>query len=359
ARRRPLAAHQCQSVGARPDGPGAGQRLRGPAARARRAATRAVPGDHRRRDHGRPAARAAHARAAAPPRLQAVDRRLRHRLLVAGVPQAARGRRAEDRQELRDGIGGRRRRRQDRALDHRVGAQPQPVGGGRGPGERAHLAAAGRARLRPGTGLLHRAPDARGPVRRLDRRLAGARRGDAAGFRLAAGGARLTRAPSLCGTGPRVRRFAAALGCALALQALGSAARADPGYYVVTVYDNAGQVNLDLRYWTVNLDNIPQVKWPELGLGYGVTSRWTTELYGSWIGSSQMPMQLNTWNWQNDLLLTQGDYPLDVALHTLLVRDARKADGYAIEWGPVLQTDVGRTQLNGNVFFEKGHDGFE
>lgn len=169
----------------------------------------------------------------------------------------------------------------------------------------------------------------------------------------------MTRAPSLCGTGPRVRRFAAALGCALALQALGSAARADPGYYVVTVYDNAGQVNLDLRYWTVNLDNIPQVKWPELGLGYGVTSRWTTELYGSWIGSSQMPMQLNTWNWQNDLLLTQGDYPLDVALHTLLVRDARKADGYAIEWGPVLQTDVGRTQLNGNVFFEKGHDGFE
>jgi hypothetical protein len=35
-----------------------------------------------------------------------------------------------------------------------------------------------------------------------------------------------------------------------ALLAVG-AARADPGYYVVTAYDNEGQRAVDLRYWSV------------------------------------------------------------------------------------------------------------
>jgi diguanylate cyclase (GGDEF)-like protein len=69
-------------------------------------------------------------------RLQAVDRRLRHRLFVAGLPEAAAGGRAQDRQELRDGMETRRRRREDRALDHRPGAQPGAERGGRGRRER-------------------------------------------------------------------------------------------------------------------------------------------------------------------------------------------------------------------------------
>jgi hypothetical protein len=131
-----------------------------------------------------------------------------------------------------------------------------------------------------------------------------------------------------------------------------SIAHADPGYYVVTVYDNSG-----LRYWTVRFPGKPQMIWPEIGLGYGVNSRWTTELFASFIGSSQMATQLSTWNWQNDVLLTQGEWPLDVAVHTNVARIADSDGSYAVEYGPVLQTDVGRTQLNGNVFFERGHAG--
>jgi hypothetical protein len=136
-----------------------------------------------------------------------------------------------------------------------------------------------------------------------------------------------------------------------------SAAFADPGYYVVTVYDNSGQGNIDLRYWTVRHPNTPQVIWPELGVGYGVNSRWYTELFASFIGSSQMATRLSTWNWQNDVLLTQGEWPLDVAVHTNVARVADSDGSYIVEIGPVLQTDVGRTQLNGNVFFERGHSG--
>lgn len=37
-----------------------------------------------------------------------------------------------------------------------------------------------------------------------------------------------------------------------------------------------------------------------------------------------------------------------------MVRPQNPAAGYAVEFGPVLQTDVGRTQLNVNVFLERG-----
>ena len=80
-------------------------------------------------------------------------------------------------------------------------------------------------------------------------------------------------------------------------------------------------------------------------------------LLGSFIGSSQMATRLSTWNWQNDVLLTQGEWPLDVAVHTNMARIANSDGAYALEIGPVLQTDIERTQLNGNVFFERGYAG--
>ena len=45
--------------------------------------------------------------------------------------------------------------------------------------------------------------------------------------------------------------------------------------------------------------------------------------------------------------------PVDVALYVSLVHGQTASFDNAIEWGPVLQTDVGRVQLNANVFFER------
>jgi len=129
---------------------------------------------------------------------------------------------------------------------------------------------------------------------------------------------------------------------------------ADPGYYVVSVYDDPGVKTVDFRYWTVQMPGSSAVKWPELGVGWNVNGRWYTELFASYIGSSEFPTQLSTLNWQNDFLLTQGQYPFDFAIHTLLVRPQNPAAGYALEFGPVFQTDVGRTQLIGNLVFERG-----
>ena len=129
-------------------------------------------------------------------------------------------------------------------------------------------------------------------------------------------------------------------------------AAADPGYYVVTAYDNEGQRSIDFRYWTVKSPGSPAVLWPEVGIGYGVTSRWYTEIFGSFIGTMDTAFKRSSLNWQNEFLLTQGNLPIDIALHATLIRYPEADEGTTFEYGPVLQTDIGRTQLNLNLFFE-------
>ncbi len=143
------------------------------------------------------------------------------------------------------------------------------------------------------------------------------------------------------------------LALAVFLLALCAAAQAYPGYYLVSVYDNQGEKSLDFRYWTIKYPSRPATIWPELGIGYGVTSRWYTELFASYVGSNSSDLNLDTLNWQNDYLLTQGQYPFDLALHSNLARAHDIQEGYTLDFGPALQTEVGRLQLNGNLFLER------
>ena len=92
-----------------------------------------------------------------------------------------------------------------------------------------------------------------------------------------------------------------------------AAAQADPGYYLVSVYENEGARSVDFRYWSVKQNGAAEVVWPEIGVGCGVSKRWTTELLASYIGPSISSARLGSLNWQNDLLLRHGRYPVDVA----------------------------------------------
>jgi hypothetical protein len=127
-------------------------------------------------------------------------------------------------------------------------------------------------------------------------------------------------------------------------------AAADPGYYVVTPYDNTGVRSIDIRYWTFKPKGRKEYIWPEIGLAYGVNSRWTTELFISGIGTDATDMRASSLNWQNDVLLTQGELPVDIALHAQFIKERDTPHQMNVEWGPVLQTDIGRTQLNFNAF---------
>jgi hypothetical protein len=139
---------------------------------------------------------------------------------------------------------------------------------------------------------------------------------------------------------------------ALAGAAMPVTALADTGYYLVSTYDVQGQASIDFKYWNARY-NGKTVAAPDLGVGYGVTSRWYTELYGTWVKVGGNPMRYAETAWQNDFMLTQGQYDVDVALHTKIERPRERDDGYALEWGPVMKTDIGRTQLNANLFFQR------
>jgi hypothetical protein len=54
-------------------------------------------------------------------------------------------------------------------------------------------------------------------------------------------------------------------------------------------------------------------------------------------------------------MLTQGQYPVDVAFHTNVERAADGSGEVGAEFGPVLQTEFGRTQLNLNVFLSRDY----
>lgn len=127
---------------------------------------------------------------------------------------------------------------------------------------------------------------------------------------------------------------------------------ADPGYYLVRPYSEPGQTTLDLRYWHVDPPDEPATLWPEVGLRYGVTSRWSTELLLSWIGPTMHEQTLSSINWVNQFLFTQGDSPYDLGLHLQVIRN--RGQGNAVEVGPIFQTEWGLAQLNLNVFFS--HD---
>jgi hypothetical protein len=147
------------------------------------------------------------------------------------------------------------------------------------------------------------------------------------------------------------RRIAAA---ALAVAAMPTpTAHADPGYYLIAPYDHAGVTTAELRYWTVKPRGGAERVWPEIAISRGLTSRWTTLLLGSFIGQADLRTRLSLASWQNNWLLTQGEWPIDLALHTNLIVDAERSAGRTLEWGPVLQGDIGRTRWNANLLFER------
>lgn len=130
-------------------------------------------------------------------------------------------------------------------------------------------------------------------------------------------------------------------------------AAAGTGYYLVSTYPNEGQRTVDFKYWNAKPSGRPPRSSPEIGLGYNVTSRWYTELTAEWFKLSPHSHHLAALEWQNDFMLTEGQYPFDLALHTNVERALDGSGEIGVEVGPVLQTEIGRTQLNLNLFLER------
>lgn len=78
---------------------------------------------------------------------------------------------------------------------------------------------------------------------------------------------------------------------------------ADPVYDVLSPCDRKGITRAELRYWTVEPDRGAATVWPELAIGRGVTSRWTTLLPARFIGPAGDARRPSLGSGQNAALL--------------------------------------------------------
>ncbi len=154
-------------------------------------------------------------------------------------------------------------------------------------------------------------------------------------------------APRACAC-PPMKRWLAFLPAAL----LSGAAFAGPADYIYTPAVQYGERELDLKYGATTPTTQGSAQGLSIGVGYGASEHWFTELYvkNERVGASQATLA----EWENKFQLTEiGEYPVDVGFVTELEAPIKGEAPREIRLGPLFQTELGKLQLNGNLLF--GH----
>ncbi|BCB28574.1 hypothetical protein SKTS_34600 [Sulfurimicrobium lacus] len=124
--------------------------------------------------------------------------------------------------------------------------------------------------------------------------------------------------------------------------------------YIPTV--EQGEKEIDFKFGSSPSGDASRVA--SLGVGYGATDYWFTEVYLKTEHEGSAP-RLNILEWENKFQLTEsGKYPVDVGLITEFEFPVNQ-DGAANEFkfGPLFQTEFNKLQLNGNLLFERKFGG--
>lgn len=140
---------------------------------------------------------------------------------------------------------------------------------------------------------------------------------------------------------------------------LSGATLAGPAAYVQVPAVEYGERELDLKTGSERGPDGAKKDQTTLGLGFGLTPYWFTELYAKYERANGSGYKLEALEWENKFQLTEtGKYPVDIGLLVELEVPRERGEAYEFKIGPLFQTEFGRVQLNGNVFFERNfHDG--
>ena len=130
-------------------------------------------------------------------------------------------------------------------------------------------------------------------------------------------------------------------------------ALAGPADYVYTPTVEYGERELDLKFGTVMPPEGERKTVTSLGLGYGATEYWFTELYlKREVEGNVSDVTLAEWENKFQLLET-GKYPIELGVITELEAPISESGAWEVKLGPLLQTEIGKLQLNGNMLFER------
>lgn len=133
-----------------------------------------------------------------------------------------------------------------------------------------------------------------------------------------------------------------------------SHAIAGPADYIYTPSVEYGEKEIDFKLGTAKNVNGERASAASLGFGYGATQYWFTELYVKYNRKSGNGTRFDAIEWENKFQLTEtGKYPVDVGFITEIERPQDRSEGYEFKFGPLLQTEFGKIQLNANMLFER------
>ena len=137
-------------------------------------------------------------------------------------------------------------------------------------------------------------------------------------------------------------------------------ANAGPSDYVFTPQVMKGEREIDFKMGTAKSDGRSSDSAASVGFGYGVSERWFTEIYAKYKRGSGEGTHYDAVEWENKFQLTEtGRYPVDLGLVLEIERPKEHDEGWEVKWGPLFQSQVGRTQLNTNILFERSFDSAE
>jgi hypothetical protein len=114
-----------------------------------------------------------------------------------------------------------------------------------------------------------------------------------------------------------------------------------------------GEREIDFKFGTVTSPEGDRKTVTSLGLGYGATEYWFTELYLK-REVEGISSDVTLAEWENKFqLLETGKYPLELGVITEIEAPVSESGPWEVKVGPLLQTEFGKLQLNGNILFER------
>lgn len=129
---------------------------------------------------------------------------------------------------------------------------------------------------------------------------------------------------------------------------------ASPADYIFMPVVENGEKEIELKAGSAKAGDGSHENVSQLSVGYGVNDVWFTEFAVEVSKNSGADTKVEAVEFENKFLLTQpGEYPVDIGLITEFEIPTQSYNHYEFQFGPLLQTDLGKTQMNLNVIFEK------
>jgi hypothetical protein len=122
--------------------------------------------------------------------------------------------------------------------------------------------------------------------------------------------------------------------------------------YVYVPAVEYGEKEIDFKTGTAKLSNGNRAQVSSIGFGYGVTEYWFSEVYFKHEREGSDTISIG--EWENKFQLTEtGKYPVDLGFVVEIEAPLNKNAAYELKLAPLLQTEFGKLQLNGNLIFER------